>query len=136
MFQTVAPVAPVIMSGGRASATAAYMKKIVGMLATIVVCLRAYTAFGMDQALAPAGGGGRRPNIGGVGAVVALAMDDHQFGQIPQAQPIFAQSLQRVRMPPKMTRAAPTARQRTKPVRDTNTSRALGALRAQRRRDR
>ena len=44
----------------------------------------------MDQALVPAGGGGRRPNIGGVGAVVVLAMANNQFRQIPQAQPIFA----------------------------------------------
>jgi hypothetical protein len=51
-----------------------------------------YAAFGMDQALVPAGGGGRRPNIGGVGAVVVLAMANNQFGQIPQAQPIFAHS--------------------------------------------
>ena len=64
------------------------MKKVVGILATIVVCLRAYAVFGMDQALVPAGGGGRRPNIGGV--VAALAMANIQFGQIPQAQPIFA----------------------------------------------
>ena len=66
------------------------MKKVVGILATIVVCLRAYAVFGMDQALVPAGGGGRRPNIGGV--VAALAMANIQFGQIPQAQPIFAHS--------------------------------------------
>ena len=64
------------------------MKKVVGILATIVVCLRAYVFLGMDQALVPAGGGGRRPNIGGV--VAALAMANIQFGQIPQAQPIFA----------------------------------------------
>ena len=46
----------------------------------------------MDQALVPAGGGGRRPNIGGVGAVVVLAMANNQIGQIPQAQPKFTHS--------------------------------------------
>ena len=49
------------------------MKKVVGILATIVVCLRAYAVFGMDQALVLAGGGGRRPNIGGVVAALAMA---------------------------------------------------------------
>ena len=35
----------------------------------------------------------------------------------------YSPTLQRMRLPPKMTRAAPTARQRTKPVHDANISR-------------